>query len=128
MDNLISSHKMDLEEYKLQFIVAVRGLMRQDHEYLPSRGGSWGNLIKKMEAILVDSEMRKPVLRAITGLSITSQKQLTWHTHTTLIEEIERGGEDVATIIRSIEFDCQRYAENKTDKRTESIYAERLLS
>lgn len=90
-----------------QFIESIRRNSRNDTRFLPPTPKQLQKLIIQMDAALGKElkEKRVSVLKEITGLPITSSKQLTLHTLSVLIDETQEGKSDVELreIARSLE-------------------------
>jgi len=71
-----------------QFIIAVRRKASGDIAYAKTTQKSFGRLRSEITKRLRDPDKRISVLAAITGLPITSQKQLTQHWTSVLIDEV----------------------------------------
>jgi len=74
-----------------EFVITIRVLARNDMYFLQVSNGARGLVISNIEKALANKANRMPVLRAITGINITSSKQLTAHYASTIIEEIIDG-------------------------------------
>ena len=90
---------MELSEKTKAWIITVRGLSNQDNLYLsPSHREGHDQvttliiLMNKALSLEKNEKMRKSILAFITGLPITSQSQLTMHTHSVLIDQLHDGG------------------------------------
>ena len=94
---------MTIEDEVQQFVIAVRVLSRR-YDDQAIRFPSWKSMTKlrlQIEEQLENKKMRVPVLAAITGLPITSSKQLCQPSVSTLIDQTleERKGEHIIKYI-----------------------------
>lgn len=115
-----------LSEEALQFITTARGLMRQDTQFSEVSKKARVKLLIQLEEMLEDKENRKPVLRLITGLPISTQNNLTHHTTCTLIELTLDGAHEKE--IREIEHFIERLAEDQPGIDAEHLIKEWLQS
>lgn len=79
----------------------------EDSLFLPPTQKQHTKLVIQFNERLVDPKQRKNVLMAITGLHISSQKQLTRHYVSALIDEMEKN-ERSSDIIKEIENEVRR--------------------
>jgi hypothetical protein len=118
---------MDLQEKTIRFVILVRGLMRQDDLVLPPTRKTVAKLRLMIDEILVDKEQRKPILQAITGFPLLSQKHLTQHVHSVLIQLLEAN--QYAECIKFIEVECKTRFETFAFFKPQNLYSsERLCS
>ena len=84
-----------------RFVIAVRVLSRRSDNYNSASQKSHTKLVIQMQHALKNQNNRKYVISAITGLPITSQKELTQASVSALIDQTLEGSSD--NIIKQIE-------------------------
>ena len=110
-----------LSDNVVQLVNIVRGLMRQDNQYLPP---TWETVVK-LRLMMIEvlgeelKDYRKDVLRTLTGLPIPHQKNLTQHTHSVLIDIAKKEYQDE---LRAIANECKRCREVENNFRPEGLY------
>jgi len=124
MQDLMYSDKKMLTEM-LTFVRLVRSRAMEDNLYLAPTDKQHAKLVISLNKILVDKNNRKAVLMAITGIQIASQKQLTRHYMSVLIDEMEKN-DCISNIIKEIENQvrrCQESSEGVTSCRPWLIFS-----
>ncbi len=105
---------MKISDNVVKFVVAVRGMMQQDTQYMPVTRKTEQKLIIEITKRLKNKASRKDVLRAITGLfQIQSQSDLTQHTQCVIIDMIQEGRFD--NEIKQIEYYVTTFAKAGLD-------------
>ncbi len=105
---------MKISDNVAKFVVAVRGMMQQDTQYMPVTRKTEQKLIIEITKRLKNKASRKDVLRAITGLfQIQSQSDLTQHTQCVIIDMIQEGRFD--NEIKQIEYYVTTFAKAGLD-------------
>ncbi len=84
-----------------QFIISVRLRALEDARYESCTDGQARRLAIAIKSALRDPRNRIKVLQAITGLSIRSQNELTFHYHSILIDETKEEAD--GALLREIE-------------------------
>ena len=89
------------------FIITVRRLARNDMEYKEATPASQKALLALLNEKVAEKKefasMRKPILQAITGLPMVSQKYIKQHYVNVLISEVKRINEQFPNTIIHIE-------------------------
>ena len=113
---MVYNAEVDVPQFVKQFVITVRRkamqdisfagasqksivkliLTLQDYLYVPTEQGAIPHIVTK-------EEMRIPVIQAITGLPITSTKQLTQHYVSVLIDEVINVSKDYPATVPFIE-------------------------
>ena len=100
------AEKTELDLETQQFVLAIRYRALADNSYHGASRKSMTKLVIEIQERIVNPKNRKDVLRAITALPISSQKELTQHYVSVLIDEItdnERSKHILEQIERLIE-------------------------
>jgi hypothetical protein len=98
-----------LSKESIGFIVAARNLANRDNLFSPATNKTMTKLVIQLDERLQDKKNRKVWLRMVTGLPITSQKQLTHQSQSAIIGLIESGKYDEQ--VREIEDYITSYIE-----------------
>lgn len=100
---------MEIPENVISFIIAVRRRAMGDELYLPSSIKSMQKLAIEISERIENPKNRKKVLQVITGLPITTQKNLTQYYTSVLIDEI-------INLHTTTLADIERLVENSPDE------------